>query len=88
MKKLTRRVGVTASSVAVAGVALLGAGGTALAATPASAHVQSPAAAGDYRWDHGVGNPFELGYSWDETHGWRSAVADRRPGRSESRWSR
>ncbi|MCX4459203.1 hypothetical protein OG585_41335 [Streptomyces sp. NBC_01340] len=26
--------------------------------------------AGDYRWDHGVGYLLELGYSWDEIHGW------------------
>jgi hypothetical protein len=73
MKKLTRRVAVTAFSVAVAGVAVLGAGGTASAATSASAHVQRPALsvnAGDYRWDHGVSYLLELGYSWDEIHGW------------------
>ncbi|MFD4548528.1 hypothetical protein [Streptomyces sp. NPDC058466] len=75
MKKLTRRVAVTAFSVAVTGVAVLGADGTASAATSASAHVQRPAVnvsvnAGDYRWDHGVGYLLELGYSWDEIHGW------------------
>ncbi|GHD80382.1 MULTISPECIES: hypothetical protein [Streptomyces] len=73
MKKLTRRVAVTASSVAVASVAVLGAGGTASAATSTSAHVQGPAVsvnAGDYRWDHGVGYLLELGYSWDEIRGW------------------
>ncbi|SFG94129.1 hypothetical protein [Streptomyces mirabilis] len=73
MKKLTRRVAVTAFSVAVASAAVLGAGGTASAATSASAHVQGPAVsvnAGDYRWDHGVGYLVELGYSWDEIRGW------------------
>ncbi|MFE5028659.1 hypothetical protein ACFRAO_36545 [Streptomyces sp. NPDC056656] len=76
MKKLTRRVAVTAASVAVAGVAVLGAGGTASAATSASAHVQRPAVsvsahADDYRWDHGVGYLlFVQGYSWDEIRGW------------------
>ncbi|MDX3763701.1 hypothetical protein ACFY1B_44135 [Streptomyces mirabilis] len=73
MKKLTRRVVVTAFSVAVAGVAVLGAGGTASAATSASAHVQRPAVSvnvGDYRWDHGVGYLLDLGYSWDEIRGW------------------
>ncbi|MER7693250.1 hypothetical protein [Streptomyces sp. NPDC097610] len=74
MNKLARRVAVAASSVAVAGIAVLGAGGTASAATSVSAHVQHPAVsvnAGDYRWDHGVGYLLELGYSWDEIHGWR-----------------
>ncbi|MGW7421673.1 hypothetical protein ACWGJB_16610 [Streptomyces sp. NPDC054813] len=73
MKKLTRRVAVAASSVAVASAAVLGAGGTASAATSASAHAQRPAVSvnvGDYRWDHGVGYLLELGYSWDEIHGW------------------
>ncbi|MGW1759718.1 hypothetical protein [Streptomyces mirabilis] len=73
MKKLTRHVAVTAFSVAVVGVAVLGAGGTASASTSASAHVQRPAVsanAGDYRWDHGVGYLLELGYSWDEIRGW------------------
>ncbi|GAA5699866.1 hypothetical protein AQJ43_31235 [Streptomyces avermitilis] len=73
MKRLTRRVAVTAFCVAVAGVAALGAGGTASAATSASVHGQRPAVsvdAGDYRWDHGVGYLLELGYSWDEIRGW------------------
>jgi hypothetical protein len=72
MNKLTRRVAVAASCVAVAGVAVLGAGGTASAATSASAHVKRPTVsvdAGDYRWDHGVGYLLELGYSWDEIRG-------------------
>lgn len=73
MKKLTRRVAVTVSSMAVASAAVLGAGGTASAAPSVSAHVQRPAVsvnAGDYRWDHGVGYLLELGYSWDEIRGW------------------
>jgi hypothetical protein len=72
MNKLTRRVAVAASCVAVAGVAVLGAGGTASAATSASAHVTRPTGgvdAGDYRWDHGVGYLLELGYSWGEIRG-------------------
>ncbi|MGW2965144.1 hypothetical protein ACWDGI_42795 [Streptomyces sp. NPDC001220] len=84
MKKLTRRVAVTACSVAVASAAVLGAGGTASAATSASAHVQPPAvgvAVGDYRWDHGVGYLLELGYSWDEIHGWRYDGPDEISGR-------
>jgi len=74
MKKLTKRISVTATSVVVAGVAVLGAGGTASAAAPASAHVQRPAVsvkANDYRWDHGVGYLLEEGYSWDGIRGWR-----------------
>ncbi|MEU6094957.1 hypothetical protein [Streptomyces sp. NPDC047079] len=73
MEKLTKRIAVTVSSVAVAGVAVLGAGGTASAATPASAHVERPAVgikADGYRWDHGVGYLLEQGYSWDRIHGW------------------
>lgn len=74
MKKLTKRISVIASSAAVAGAAVLGAGGTASAATPAPAHLQRPAVsvtANDYRWDHGVGYLFEEGYSWDGIRGWR-----------------
>lgn len=72
MKKLMKRIAVTVSSVAVAGVAVLGAEGIASAATPASAHVQHPAVSvkADYRWDHGVGYLLERGYSWDEIRGW------------------
>ncbi|MFC4610408.1 hypothetical protein ACFO9E_21740 [Streptomyces maoxianensis] len=83
MNKLTRRVAVTASSVAIAGAAVLGAGGTASAATSASAHVQRPAVsdAGDYRWDHGVGYLLEQGYSWDEIRGWHLDGQDEIGGR-------
>lgn len=84
MKKLTRRVAVAAFSVSVAGVAVLGAGGTASAATSVSAHVQRPAFsvnAGDYRWDHGVGYLLELGYSRDEIHGWHHDGRDEISGR-------
>ncbi|MER5528145.1 hypothetical protein ABT075_26760 [Streptomyces sp. NPDC002677] len=84
MKKLTRRVAVTACSVAVASAAVLGAGGTASATASASAHVQRPAVrvdVGDYRWDHGVGYLLELGYSWDEIHGWRYDGPDEISGR-------
>ncbi|MFD9215781.1 hypothetical protein ACFVY9_22280 [Streptomyces sp. NPDC059544] len=73
MKKHTKRIAVTACSVVAAGVAALGAGGTASAATPASAYVQRQAVgvnADDYRWDHGVGYLLEQGYSWDENRGW------------------
>lgn len=84
MNKLTRRVSVTAFSVAVAGVSILGAGGTASAATSASVQGQRPADsvnAGDYRWDHGVGYLLELGYSWDEIHGWHRDGQDEISGR-------
>ncbi|MFI9612100.1 hypothetical protein ACIHCM_10560 [Streptomyces sp. NPDC052023] len=73
MKKLTKRIAVTASSAVVAGVAVLGVVGSASAATPASANVQRPAVsvdATDYRWDNGVGYLLEQGYSWDESRGW------------------
>ncbi|WP_369393189.1 hypothetical protein AB5J72_40775 [Streptomyces sp. CG1] len=73
MKKLTKRIAVAASSVAVAGVAVIGAGGTASAATTSPLHVQRPAAgvdAADYRWDHGIGYLIEQGYCWDENRGW------------------
>ncbi|MFD5540866.1 hypothetical protein ACFWIJ_24365 [Streptomyces sp. NPDC127079] len=73
MKKLTRRIAAAVSSVAVASVAVVGAGGTASAATPASVHVQRSAVgtdAADYRWDHGVGYLIEQGYCWDANRGW------------------
>ncbi|MFF1809509.1 hypothetical protein ACFVXW_10145 [Streptomyces sp. NPDC058251] len=56
MRKLTKRVYLAAVSAAVAGGAVIGAGGTASAAVPDSAHVQRPAAgvkADDYRGDRG-----------------------------------
>ncbi|MEU6668060.1 hypothetical protein [Streptomyces sp. NPDC046727] len=73
MKKLTKRIALTVSSVAVAGVAVLGAGGTASAAPLASTHVQRPTGGGvaaDHSWDHGVGYLLEQGYSCDEIRGW------------------
>ncbi|MGW7253822.1 hypothetical protein [Streptomyces sp. NPDC054834] len=73
MKKLTKRIALTVSSVAVAGVTVLGAGGTASAAPPASAHIERPTVRGevaDYSWDHGVGFLLERGYSCDEVRGW------------------
>ncbi|MFE2069226.1 hypothetical protein EDD90_1444 [Streptomyces sp. Ag109_O5-1] len=73
MKKFAKRFAVTVSSVALAGVAVLGAGGTASAATPASTHAHRPAVGGDadyYRWDHGVGYLLEQGYAWDDSRGW------------------
>ncbi|MEV6116236.1 hypothetical protein AB0L59_28030 [Streptomyces sp. NPDC052109] len=73
MKKLTKRIALTVSSVAVAGVAVLGAGGTASATPLASAHVQrltDRVEAADYSWDHGVGYLLERGYSCDEIRGW------------------
>lgn len=84
MKKLTKHIAVAASSVTVAGVAVLGAGGTASAATPASVYVQRPGVcvkADDYRWDHGVGYLLEQGYSRDEIRGWRHDDRD-----SDSAW--
>ncbi|MEU8833893.1 hypothetical protein [Streptomyces sp900116325] len=71
--KLKKRLSVAATSVVVAGIAVLGAGGTASAATPDFAHVQRPAVsvkATDYRWDHGVSYLIEQGYCWDGVRGW------------------
>ncbi|MFI9804595.1 hypothetical protein ACIHEJ_09525 [Streptomyces sp. NPDC052301] len=76
MKKLTKHLALTVSSVAVAGAAVLGAGGTASAAPLASAHVQRPSdrgAAADHGWDHGVGYLLERGYSCDVVRGWHQA---------------
>ncbi|MGW7408419.1 hypothetical protein ACWGI9_32845 [Streptomyces sp. NPDC054833] len=73
MKKLTKRIALTVSSVAVAGVTVLGAGGTASAAPLAATHAQRPTEKGvaaDYSWDHGVGYLLEQGYSCDEIRGW------------------
>ncbi|MFF4120479.1 hypothetical protein [Streptomyces sp. NPDC001714] len=73
MKKLTKRMALSVSSVAVASAALLGAGGTASAAPLASTHTPRPTAEGvaaDHSWDHGVGYLLEQGYSCDEVHGW------------------
>ncbi|MEU5310887.1 hypothetical protein [Streptomyces sp. NPDC021562] len=58
MNKLAKRIALAVSSVAVAGSAVLGAGGTASAASL------------DDSWDHGVGYLLERGYSCDETRGW------------------
>ncbi|MGW4519213.1 hypothetical protein ACWEO4_46895 [Streptomyces sp. NPDC004393] len=80
MKKLTKRIAAAASSAAVVGIAVLGAGDTASAATPASAHVHRSAASTKayYRWDHGVGYLIEQGCSWDNVRGWHrdNRVAD------------
>ncbi|MFJ9732613.1 hypothetical protein ACIRU2_19265 [Streptomyces sp. NPDC101169] len=73
MNKLVKRIALTASSVAVAGVAVLGAGGPALAVTAVSAPIHRPPAGittADHQWDHGVGYLLEQGYSCDETRGW------------------
>ncbi|MBW8795433.1 MAG: hypothetical protein JF597_18090 [Streptomyces sp.] len=73
MKKFTKRVALAVSSAAVVGVSVLGAGGTASAATSESAHVQRSAVQvgnADYSWDNGVGYLLERGYSCDEVHGW------------------
>ncbi|MFJ8029093.1 hypothetical protein [Streptomyces sp. NPDC096032] len=73
MKKLTTRIAITASSVAAAGLAVLSAGGTASAVTPALAQAHHPAVsvkAADQHWDHGVGYLLEQGYSCDEVRGW------------------
>ncbi|MET8955954.1 hypothetical protein [Streptomyces sp. NPDC004533] len=68
MKKLKKRISAAACSAVVAGVAVLGAGGAASAATPVSAAVSVKAS--DDRWDHGVGYLLEEGYSWDRSRGW------------------
>ncbi|MFF4037175.1 hypothetical protein [Streptomyces sp. NPDC001816] len=73
MNKLAKRIALTVSSVAVAGAAVLGTGGTASAAPLASTHAQHSTdgtVAADYSWDHGVGYLLERGYSCDETRGW------------------
>ncbi|WP_030980642.1 hypothetical protein [Streptomyces sp. NRRL S-1824] len=73
MKQLAMRISATATTLVVAGVAVLGVGDAASAATPEVAHVQRPAVsakANDYRWDHGVSYLIEQGYSWDEIRGW------------------
>ncbi|MFD5794217.1 hypothetical protein ACFWIO_11885 [Streptomyces diastatochromogenes] len=57
MRKLTKRISLAAASAAVAGGAVLGAGGTASAAVPESAHVERTAVgvtADDYRSERGV----------------------------------
>ncbi|MFI6491681.1 hypothetical protein [Streptomyces sp. NPDC050564] len=74
MRKLTKRISLAAASAAVAGGAVLGAGGTASAAVPESAHVQRPAVsvrADDYRGDRGVTyrHNSEEGYRWDGHRG-------------------
>ncbi|WP_406432433.1 hypothetical protein OHB00_07230 [Streptomyces sp. NBC_00631] len=73
MKKLTKRIAVAVSSVTVASVTVLGAGGTAAAAPLAPAHAPRPAVRAettDHSWDHGVGYLLEQGYSCDATRGW------------------
>lgn len=57
MRKLTKRISLAAASAAVAGGAVLGAGGAASAAVPESAHVQRPAVsvkADDHRGERSV----------------------------------
>lgn len=69
MMRVTKRLAVTVSSAAVAGITVLGAGGTASAdaSAPARQSAAVDISAGDYRWDHGVGYLLaEQGYSWDE----------------------
>ncbi|AOR31628.1 hypothetical protein BFF78_11715 [Streptomyces fodineus] len=71
--KPMKRIALAVSSVAVAGVAVVGAGGTVSAAPLASTHVQRQTEGGeaaDYSWDHGVGYLLEQGYSCDAIHGW------------------
>ncbi|MES9525157.1 hypothetical protein [Streptomyces capoamus] len=73
MKMLAKRIALAVSSVAVAGTAALGAGGTASAAPLASTHAQHSTdrtVAAGHSWDHGVGYLLERGYSCDETLGW------------------
>ncbi|MEV8563694.1 hypothetical protein AB0478_46575 [Streptomyces sp. NPDC051917] len=57
MRKLTKRFALAAASASVAGGAVLGAGGTASAATPASEHVQRSAVnikTDGHRWHRDV----------------------------------
>ncbi|WP_351229126.1 hypothetical protein [Streptomyces sp. NPDC002133] len=69
MRKLTKRISLAAASAAVAGGAVLGAGGTASAAVPESAHVQRPTIsvkADDYRGDRvAYRHNSEGDYRWD-----------------------
>ncbi|MFE2522543.1 hypothetical protein [Streptomyces mirabilis] len=70
MRKLTKRISLAAASAAVAGGAVLGAGGAASAAVPESAHVPRPAVsvkADDYRGDRSVAyqHNSEEDYRWD-----------------------
>ncbi|MGW4914073.1 hypothetical protein [Streptomyces sp. NPDC004270] len=70
MMKLTRRISLAAASAAVAGGAVLGAGGTASAAVPESVHAQRPAVnakADDHRGDRSVAyrHNSEVDYRWD-----------------------
>lgn len=86
MKKLTKRIALTVSSIAVAGAAALGAGGTAAAAPLAPAHAQRPSdwgTAADHSWDHGVGYLLERGYSCDETRGWHREIHGTDPTRHD-----
>ncbi|MCX4515350.1 hypothetical protein OHA27_34535 [Streptomyces sp. NBC_01619] len=69
MRKLTKRISLAAASAAVASGAVLGAGGTASAAVPESAHVQRPTVGvktDDHRGD-GVAyrHDSEVDYRWD-----------------------
>ncbi|MEV6297610.1 hypothetical protein AB0M41_46360 [Streptomyces sp. NPDC051896] len=66
MRKLTKRISLAAASVAVAGGAVLGAGGTASAAVPESAPVQHPAVS--VKADHCRGDYDHRGhyYYWDD----------------------
>ncbi|MFB7312633.1 hypothetical protein [Streptomyces sp. NPDC056192] len=70
MRKLTKRISLAAASAAVAGGAVLGAGSTASAAVPESAHVQRPTAAAkadDHRGDRtAYRHNFEVYYRRDE----------------------
>ncbi|MFE4958605.1 hypothetical protein ACFRCW_32320 [Streptomyces sp. NPDC056653] len=69
MRKLTKRISLTAASAAVAGGAVLGAGSTASAAVPESAHVQRPTVtvkADDHRGDRAAyRHNFEVYYRRD-----------------------
>ncbi|WP_328513241.1 hypothetical protein OHB25_05560 [Streptomyces mirabilis] len=87
MRKLTKRISLAAAVAAVAGGAVLGAGGAASAAVPESAHVQRPAVsikADDYHGDRGVAYQYnsEEDYRLDgyhaRQHSDRFADSDRR----------
>ncbi|MFG2948446.1 hypothetical protein [Streptomyces adustus] len=82
MRKLMKRFALAAASAAVAGGAVLGAGGTASAATPVSEHVQRSAVSvktDDHRWHRNVSyrHDHEYKYCRDDYRGRRHNDGDR-----------
>ncbi|MFE8944981.1 hypothetical protein [Streptomyces sp. NPDC007856] len=82
MRKLTKRFALAVASTAVAGGAVLGAGGTASAATPLSEHVQRSAVSiktDGHRWDRDVSyrHGHEYKYCRDDYRGRQRNIGDR-----------